>query len=133
MPNTLIKVFDEFSAAQNAREKLLASGFSPASVHLTAREDEAGPVEGNFYVGNKDDDNHGIVDTLRSMFSGNNDDRKSNDPYTRDFKNAVHRGLYTLTVDASSDDESSRASDIMDRFSGSQPGAPDAIDNTGHS
>lgn len=119
MPNTLIKVFDEFSAAQNAREQLLASGFSPASVHLIAREDEAGPVEGNFYVGNKDDDNHGIVDTLRSMFGGS-DDRKSNDRYTRDFKNVVHRGLYTLTVDASSDDESSRASDIMDRFSGPQ-------------
>jgi hypothetical protein len=119
MPNTLIKVYDEFSAAQNAREQLLASGFSPASVHLTAGEDEAGPVEGNFYIGNKDADNHGIVDTLRSMFDGS-DDRNSNDAYTRNFKNAVHRGLYTLTVDAVSDDESSRASDIMDRFSGSQ-------------
>ena len=53
MSHTLIKVYDDFSAAQNAREQLLASGFSSSSVHLSSRDDEAGPVEGNFTVGNK--------------------------------------------------------------------------------
>jgi hypothetical protein len=123
MPNTLIKVYDDFSVAQNARDQLLASGFPSSSVHLSARDDEAGPVEGNFTVGNKDLGPEGIGGLFRSMFGSSDDPGKSNDPYTRDFSNVVQRGIYILTVDANNDDESARASDIMDRFGAAQPGA----------
>lgn len=125
MPNTLIKVFDEFAVAEEAREQLLASGFPASSVQLTSRDDEAGPVEGNFYVGNGTDNKAGgIGGVLKSLFGKDDDPRDSNDPYTRDFGNAVQRGTYMLTVDANSDDESARASDIMDRFGRGQPDQP---------
>lgn len=112
MSNTLIKVYDDFSVAQAVRERLLASGFPSSRVHLSAREDEAGPVEGNFTVGNKDDDAKDI--------------RGSDDPYTRDFANVVQRGIYMLTVDANSEDESARASDILNQQGTPQPGEKDA-------
>jgi hypothetical protein len=121
MSNTLVKIYDDFSAAQNARDQLLASGFPPSSVQLSARDDEAGPVEGNFTVGNGRDQGG-----QTSGWFGPKDG--SSDPYTRDFANVVQRGIYMLTVDASDDDESARANDIMNRAG---PGDADRMNNHG--
>jgi hypothetical protein len=115
MSNTLIKVYDDFSTAQHARERLLASGFSSSSVHLNTSDDEAGPVEGNFTVGNKDPKPGGIRGFLKSTFGSNDDPADSNDPYTREFSNVVQRGVYTLIVDANSENEAARASGILNQ------------------
>jgi len=52
MSNPIVRVFDGYDNAQQAREALLADGFAENTVALTINNDEAGPVEGNFYVGN---------------------------------------------------------------------------------
>jgi len=54
MAHTLIRVYDNLLAAQNARTALLGSGFSPSCVQLDTRGDEAGPVDGNFILDYKD-------------------------------------------------------------------------------
>jgi hypothetical protein len=48
---TLIYVFDEMATAQRVRDELLKCGFDPAGVRLSSCDDEAGPVQGNFTVG----------------------------------------------------------------------------------
>jgi hypothetical protein len=52
MEKPLIYVFDEMATAQRVRDELLKYGFDPAGVRLSSTEDEAGPVQGNFTVGN---------------------------------------------------------------------------------
>jgi hypothetical protein len=118
MPNTLIKVYDDFSAAESVRDQLLVSGFPSSSVHLSVREDEAGPVQGNFTVGNKNPNSEGAFEMVRSMFNG------SDSPYERDFADVEQRGIYMLTVDASDEDESARASEIMNQFGAPRPDRP---------
>jgi hypothetical protein len=51
MEKPLIYVFDDFATAERVREEMLSYGFDPAGVQLNAAEDEAGPVQGNFTVG----------------------------------------------------------------------------------
>lgn len=100
MANTLLRVYEEFSAAQHAREALLSSGFPASSVHLTSRDDEAGPVSGNFTVGNAESDRNAYGDV-----------------YTSKFADVVQRGVYLLEVEPGNDEERARASDIMGRYS----------------
>jgi hypothetical protein len=48
----IVRMFDNFDAAQLARDALLAAGFGDADVQLKTFEDEAGPGISNFTVGN---------------------------------------------------------------------------------
>jgi hypothetical protein len=124
MANTIVRVYNSFSDAENARKELLDSGFSSSSVNLSSREDEAGPVEGNFTVGNKDTET-GVGGLLRSLIGGK-------EPYVEKYGNVTQRGSYLLTVDGADEAQLAQASSIMDRFgavdidertrnSGSQP------------
>jgi hypothetical protein len=51
MEKPLIYIFDDLPTADRVRDELLRCGFDRTGVELTAREDEAGPVQGNFTVG----------------------------------------------------------------------------------
>ena len=48
----VIRTFDRIEDGEAARRALLEAGFEPDRVQLSAREDEAGPEEGNFIAGN---------------------------------------------------------------------------------
>lgn len=50
MDHMLLRTYAEFAGAQEARRALLAAGFAPDCVSFTAKEDEAGPVAGNFMI-----------------------------------------------------------------------------------
>ena len=50
MDNMLLRTYAEFAGAQEARRALLAAGFEPDCISFTAKEDEAGPVAGNFMI-----------------------------------------------------------------------------------
>lgn len=76
----LIFVYDRLADADAARALLVAHGIPPASIQLVSREDEAGPVEGNFTVG----DGHPDV---------------KGDPYQLNYEKVVQRGTVVLTVD----------------------------------
>jgi hypothetical protein len=95
MANTVIRLYDNFDNAENARNALLSSGFSAEEVQLSANEDEAGAVQGNFYVGN-----------------GNDDDES----YDGNYAKPKYRSAYMLTVDARDEDRSKSAADILDQF-----------------
>jgi hypothetical protein len=106
---TKLWVFDKFSDAENARIELLAFGLSSDKVRLDVREDEAGPVEGNFTVGNATaaDD---ASNPIKSLLAG--DDHT----YEHDYAKVEQRGVYLLTVDASDDDQIILAYEITGRF-----------------
>jgi hypothetical protein len=108
MATTLISVYDHLSAADQARDELLASGFAADCVHLVAQENEAGPVKGNFTVGDAGRDR----DKKRGLFgAGNNDE-----VYARDYANPQYRAEIMLTVDAEDEQQSRMAADIMHRY-----------------
>jgi hypothetical protein len=52
MENPIVRMFENFEAAQRARSELLAAGFGDDHVRLTVADDEAGPGRSNFTVGN---------------------------------------------------------------------------------
>jgi len=52
MSATVVRIIDAFERAEQARQALLADGFGAAEVELSIVSDEAGPVAGNFTVGN---------------------------------------------------------------------------------
>lgn len=110
MSNTLVRVYDTLASAENARNALLASGFSSDCVHLTTNDDDAGPVSGNFALEYKDADRGGDRSFLDSLL----DRDDANEGLGR--QDVTWRGNYLLTVDAADDEQFSRASDITGKF-----------------
>lgn len=110
MGNTLIRVYDKLSSAEQARNALLASGFSSESVHLTSNEDDAGPVEGNFVLEYKDARHANDKSTWDSLL----DRDDINEGLGR--QGVAWRGNYLLTVEAQDDEQFHRASDITRKF-----------------
>lgn len=105
MNHTVIRVYDTLGAAQAAREELLRVGFAADSVQVSARQDEAGPVEGNFVEDQKDMGTGPGSGTLRP--------ERHTDAYNDD--TPIWRGDIVLTVEVGDDNERRRASDILDR------------------
>lgn len=113
MANTVIRVYDDFDAAEQARDTLLQAGFTKEEVQLTSREDESGAVHGNFITGDGTTTRDRHDGGLFRVRSGNDDSN-----YGRDFAPAdPQRGAaYILTVDAADEGGARQASEIMDRF-----------------
>ena len=107
MPRALIRTFERYADAQQAREALLAAGFD-GRVELSVPDDEAGPLEGNFAVGNGRAASAGDA---RQPFT-----RPGDDVYHRNFRHAPQRGMNLLIVQAEQDDEHERACAILDRY-----------------
>jgi hypothetical protein len=97
MENQLIYIFDEFDAAERARQELIKFGFDAAGVHLEVRDDEAGPVQGNFTV-------------------GDNPEAAGGADYKKTFANPTHRGLCMLTITPSSPMQSDYAVALLARY-----------------
>jgi len=110
MSKPLVSVYDTLASAENARNALLASGFSSDCVHLSSNEDEAGPVEGNFALEYKDADN----DNDRSFLDSLLDRDDINEGLGR--QEVTWRGNYLLTVDAADEEQFNRASAITGKF-----------------
>ena len=51
MSNRIIRILPSFEAAEAARNGLIAQGFNVDDIDVNVTTDEAGPAEGNFYVG----------------------------------------------------------------------------------
>jgi hypothetical protein len=110
MAHTLVRIFDTLNAAEQARKVLLSSGFPPDSVHLDGGLDEAGPVEGNFLLPDKDTGTGPRDGSIAGVFGA----EKHTDAYNKD--QPVWRGNFKLLVDAEDDMQSARAADIMETF-----------------
>jgi hypothetical protein len=115
MTNTLVRIYDELGSAENARNDLLRAGFDASRMQLSARDDEAGPVQGNFYVGDAaapDQEvktGQGIGGFLKSLIGSDRDE------YDSSFRNVVQRATYMLTIQAANEDEVTTACEITAR------------------
>lgn len=109
MPQPLIRSFESFSDAEQAREALMAAGFG-GRVELSVRDDEAGPVEGNFMAGN------GRIATASGEGARQPLMAAGDDIYHRNFRYVAHRGVNLLVVQAEEGDEQQRARAILDRY-----------------
>ena len=105
MEPPLIYVFDDFTVAERAHDELLAYGFERAAVKLTVRDDEAGPVQGNFIAG---DD---------AEAAGGND-------YKDKFANTTHRGGCMLTITPFDPAQAKYAIALMARYGVTEAIAP---------
>jgi hypothetical protein len=104
MEQALIYVFDDFDTAQKARAELIQYGFDNDAVELRVSDDEAGPVQGNFTVGDSDHASPGTS-------------------YDSTYKNVAHRGNCMLMIAPSSPTHSQYAIALMARYGVSVPGA----------
>jgi uncharacterized protein (TIGR02271 family) len=108
MENTVIGVYDSYAQAQNARNDLLAAGFSESDVQLS-QESEITDTGATTRAGTGHEG--GIGHFFRSLF-GMEDEREHHDVYSE----AVRRGSCVLTAYADSDEARDRAGEIMNRY-----------------
>lgn len=112
MTNSFIRIFDQFSNAECARDELLRVGFDATRLHLDVRDDGAVPVQGNFYVGDPVDSGkethteQGIGGFLKSLIDSDKDD------YNGTFRHAAQSATYVLTIHAENDAEAGIARDV---------------------
>lgn len=108
MEITIISVYDDHAHAQSARNELLASGFSRRNVQLNPDPESARPGAA---VAKDGSVSGGIGDFFRSMFGVGDKSTHSNV-----YAEAVRRGSSVLTVDVESDEQCTRAEEIMQRY-----------------
>jgi hypothetical protein len=106
MDNQLIYIFDDFDAAERARNELIKYGFEADGVSLEVRDDEAGPVQGNFTV-------------------GDNPEAAGGSDYQHTFAHSTHRGVCMLTITPSSSMQSDYAVALLARYGVTDATAPD--------
>jgi len=106
MADTLVRVFDSFDVAEQARTALLAAGFNTEDVSMESTGDEAGPVQGNFALDltNKDTPMRGSAN------------RQSNNS---ELRTVVHRNTCILQVAVENDRDGARAAGILDQYAAS--------------
>ncbi|MFL6674390.1 MAG: hypothetical protein ACJ8LG_13990 [Massilia sp.] len=97
MDNQIVRLCSSLEAAERAREELLAAGFPRDRVELQVRDDEAGPPQANFTVG---DD---------PSVTGTSDYKGTFKPRGRDPSRCI------VVVSAPDADWAARASAILDR------------------
>ncbi len=103
MADTLLRVFDSFEVAEQARAALLAAGFDRDDVSLESTGDEAGPVQGNFALDLTD------KDTLPRGSTNRQSDNS-------EMRTVVHRNNCILQVEVANDRDGARAAGILDHY-----------------
>ncbi|RSZ60173.1 hypothetical protein HF313_21390 [Massilia atriviolacea] len=100
--HAVLGVFDDVDEAELARAALLSDGFDAAALELKVHNDEAGPVQGNFYVGNTPSESEQHV-------------------YDPNYAKPVQRAQCMLVVDAGDAATAARASAILAGFGARDP------------
>jgi len=104
----LSKIFRSLAEAESAQNALREAGFERDSLSLSSQADEAGPVEGNFVVGNGRDDP--ALGSAPTPDSGG----ESDNPYQRNFSDQSAEGIFLLTLEAE-EAQHGHAIEIMSR------------------
>jgi hypothetical protein len=107
MTEFALRMYDTLDHAETARKALLAAGYDKDQVQIEAMNSEAGPVAGNFTVGNSSDhsDHSGIGD------SGD---------YNDNFRGVSHGAIIKLTVAVESESSLAQVNDVLDRATAPQ-------------
>lgn len=109
--NTVVGVYDNSSDAEDAAQALVAAGFPRADVRLSSGGDTAASSSQTTPSDAEPSRGSGIGGFFRSLF-GMDDYKEQHDVYAE----SVRRGSCVLTVDAGSEEEVDRATEIMNRF-----------------
>lgn len=104
MTSVSVGLFDTKAAAETARARLIAAGFSPSQVTGNAEVPETG------LSASQPAEEGGITGFFRSLF-GSDD---ANDSGSSTYKEAFRRGGFALTVGGATDDEMDRVIEIME-------------------
>lgn len=109
MNSVLVGMFDTQAAAEQARTRLVAAGFSPGQV--TSGASGTGSVTTvDESITARPGDEGGISGFFKSLF-GSDD---ASDAHSSTYKEAFRRGGFGLTVNSVSDADMERVSDIME-------------------
>ena len=108
--NMLLRTYANFNSAQAAREALLAAGFARDAISFTAKDDEAGPVIGNFAIDREKDPDS---DRRQPDFSAGYDPNETQSTAPVDWG-----ASYMLMIDAGDASQLQLATDIAERFGG---------------
>jgi hypothetical protein len=114
MSHTVVAVFDKFGDAQSAINALYKEGgFTKADVKLSPSEESTESRQHALSSVKQITDTGGwsIGDFFRSLFSSN---QHSDDAGI--YAESVRRGAYLLSIDAQTEEQATRAADIMQRF-----------------
>jgi hypothetical protein len=116
----LLRTFGTLDEATAARNALAEAGLAPDSLEVRVIEDEAGPVEGNFLIGNG-----------RSMEGGASSGVLAGGevPYGANFSKTVTRGGHLLIVTAREPAQRELAHRVLQSLQGVDPAA--AASNAG--
>lgn len=105
----VVRSFDSLEAAAAAVNELVGSGIEHGAIQLRVLETEAGPAEGNFYIGNGATTHGGRP---RGVIAG------PEVPYDENFRHPVNRSVHLVIVDARSEQQQSAARRILDEAGG---------------
>jgi hypothetical protein len=109
MAIALLRSFERFEDAGAARDALLTAGLAAGAVQLRVSDDEAGPVEGNFLVGNGRTE-HGRPPG--GVLAG------AEVPYQENFRKVVPRGVHLLSVQLDDEGRQAEVEAILDMYGG---------------
>jgi len=119
MANTLVGVYDKFSAAQGAYDELISCGFDRGDLQLSPSDESSDSRQSALHsagttAGDTTDHSFGsgVRNFFHNLFSGSDEYREHADVYAE----AVRRGHYLITVHADNDEERVQATQVMNRF-----------------
>ena len=132
MNSVLVGMFDSQAQAQAARTQLIAAGFAASAVSLTGGEGAMGSGEpaatvtgttgstsSSSMASGEREHEGGIAHFFRTLFGGDDDEdtsrRYERDQYGSTYQEAFRRGSYGVAVTAQSDDEVSRAEEVLNQ------------------
>lgn len=113
MPAPIIRSFDTLERAQAARDALIEQGVAAEAIEVRPIHDEAGPVEGNFYIGNG---RSGGPDLPSAGVLGGGEV-----PYARNFAETVTRGTNLLILTLADSSQAASLEATLDRSGGVNP------------
>ena len=111
MNSTLVGMFDSQAAASEARSQLLAAGFGPAAVSMSNETDTSSSTRESTAGSGGQQQEEGVIARFFGNLFGSDD--SDDQGYGQTYREAVRRGSYVVSVQASSEDELDRAERIL--------------------
>lgn len=108
----LVRSFASLEEASGARQALLLAGIDPLRIELRVLEDEAGPTEGNFLIGNGRTTHGGPPGPVLTG---------PEVPYERNFDRTVTHGAHLVLVRCLSETERQQADQVLASQGGADP------------
>jgi hypothetical protein len=99
--------FSSLDAANAAVDALVAAGLPRAAMQVTVLQDEAGPVQGNFLIGNGQTTHGRPPDANRTGLEA---------PYDENFRQPAYRGGFLLALEGLDEAQRLRAQATLARF-----------------